>query len=73
MEDGSVRGFKAAAASVQKHLGAAIAAIDLAFGDGYAKANPSLVAAYVQACALEDISVCLAEVGVLVGNGLVSR
>lgn len=46
MEDGSVRGFKTATASVQGHLGVAIAAIDLAFGDGYAKANPSLVAAY---------------------------
>lgn len=73
MEDGSVRGFKAAASSVQGHLVAAIAAIDSALGDGYAKANPTLLAAYMQACALEDISVCLAEIGVLVGSGLSNR
>ncbi len=32
---------------------AAINSIDLKFGNGYAKNNPGLVAAYMQACAMD--------------------
>lgn len=37
------------------HLRAAVGAVDAAFGDGYARAHPELVASLVQASALESI------------------
>lgn len=36
------------------HLRAAREAIDAAFGPGHAAANPALVAAFLQGCAIED-------------------
>ena len=39
--------------AVAHYLAAAREAIDAAFGDGHAAANPELVAAFVQACAIE--------------------
>ena len=39
--------------AVAHYLGAARASIDAAFGDGHAAANPALVAAFLQACAIE--------------------
>ncbi len=33
-----------------------IAHIDKAFGDGYAKSNPELVGAFIQACALDYLA-----------------
>jgi len=42
-----------AAARTAAHLGAAIRAIDGAFGEGHAAANPALVAAFVQSASLE--------------------
>ncbi len=42
------------------NLKAAVKDIDAVFGNGYAKANPSLVAAYLQAAALREIDRTLA-------------
>lgn len=39
--------------AVAHYVAAARDAIDAAFGDGHAAANPELVAAFVQACAIE--------------------
>jgi len=43
-----------AQAAMQSHLRAARDAIDDAFGPGHAAANPALVAAFLQGCAIED-------------------
>lgn len=40
-----------ATAYADDFLDAAIAKIDASFGEGHAKANPALVAGYIQACA----------------------
>lgn len=48
-----------ASGPVDGWLELAIAALDAKFGDGYARANPALVGAYVQACALESIRTAL--------------
>ncbi len=37
------------------HLTAAIRAIDAAFGEGHAAANPALVAAFLQSASLESV------------------
>lgn len=42
-----------AAPAVARYLAAAREAIDAEFGTGHAAANPALVAAFLQACALE--------------------
>jgi len=42
-----------AAARTARHLNAAIAAIDEAFGAGHAAANPALVAAFLQSASIE--------------------
>ncbi len=42
-----------APANVAGYLAAARDAIDATFGEGHAAANPELVAAFVQACAIE--------------------
>jgi hypothetical protein len=42
-----------APAAVAGYLAAARETIDAAFGEGHAAANPELVAAYLQACAIE--------------------
>ena len=43
-----------AADAAAHHLRAAVAAIDGAFGQGYARENPALVASLVQAAAIES-------------------
>lgn len=43
-----------AQARAAAHLKSAIAAIDASFGDGYAAANPQLVASLVQAASIES-------------------
>ncbi len=42
-----------APAAVSRYLEEARRSIDAVFGDGHAAANPSLVAAFLQACAIE--------------------
>jgi hypothetical protein len=68
-----MRGFEQVAPEARAQLGQAVEAIDAQFGTGYAEANPALVAAFMQACALKDISIALAEIGALVRDGLVGR
>jgi len=43
-----------ASATVARHLADAVEAIDAVFGEGHARANPALVAAFIQACAIEQ-------------------
>lgn len=45
------------AAATADNLRVARRAIDAEFGAGFAAANPSLVAAFVQACAIEGLTV----------------
>lgn len=46
---------------VEGWLDIAVAAIDAKFGSGYAKANPVLVGAYVQAAAICAVRTALAD------------
>lgn len=48
-------------AAVEGWLDIAIAAIDQRLGDGYAAANPVLVAGYVQACAISALRMGLVD------------
>ncbi len=43
-----------AESAAASHLSAAVAAVDAAFGAGYARENPALVASLVQAAAIES-------------------
>lgn len=51
-------------------LGAAVIRIDREFGEGYAAAHPELVAAFMQAAAIECGAVTLAKV---IGEAIESR
>lgn len=50
-----------AGTTIAEYLDRAVAAIDEKFGDGYAKANPALVGAFIQACATDFNSWVLAN------------
>lgn len=58
----------AAAERTTAHLKAAIHEIDGAFGDGYAAANPALVAAFLQSASLESIVLSGESVATLLDN-----
>jgi hypothetical protein len=53
IEAGSATLFKQAPMTANEYLIGAIDHIDAVFGNGYARAHPELVAAVVQACALD--------------------
>lgn len=44
--------------TADKYLGDVVRSIDERFGDGFAKANPTLVAAMLQTCAM-DFAACM--------------
>ncbi len=50
-EDDDLTAGQTAVSYTDEFVDAAVAKLDAIFGDGYAKANPALVAGYVQACA----------------------
>lgn len=53
IEADSLTLLKQAPMTVEEYLDAAVRDLDGRFGEGYAKANPGLVGAYIHACALD--------------------
>ncbi len=72
MTEQKERNFLEARTVAADNLASAVLAIDRQFGDGFAKATPSLVAAFMQSCALFDLSLGVSEAGALVMSGLTS-
>ncbi len=53
--------LKQAGMTAATYLDSAIDNIDKAFGKGYAKQNPDLVAAYMRTCALDFATACMRD------------
>lgn len=53
--------MKQAPMTVQLYLSEAIEIIDKQFGEGYAEKNPSLVGAFIQACAVDCGAMVIAD------------
>ncbi len=47
--------------TISDYLDGAVSAIDKQFGDGYAKANPELVAGFIKACAMDFNSMVIKQ------------
>ena len=73
MTEAKERNLAEARSVAAENLASAAAAIDRQFGDGFAKVNPALVSAFMQSCALFDLSLGVADAGALVANALAAR